>query len=92
MKLSDFANSKENIEEKLDETVKESLNEKYDELKDLSHDELLSRLTKEIKRQKETGEFNYEALISSLNAIKMYLPVETYDNMIRIIDEINGKD
>ena len=92
MKLSDFANSKENIEEKLDETGKESLNEKYDELKDLSHDELLSRLTKEIKRQKEAGEFNYDALISSLNAIKMYLPVETYDNMIRIIDEINGKD
>lgn len=89
MKLSDFAKNG-NLEEK--ESVKDGINKKYDELKDLSHDELLTRLKSEIERQKEAGEFNYDALISSLNAIKMYLPSGTYENMIRIIDEINGKN
>ena len=89
MKLSDFAKNG-NLEEK--ESVKDDINKKYDELKDLSHDELLSRLKSEIERQKGAGEFNYDALISSLNAIKMYLPSGTYENMIRIIDEINGKN
>lgn len=87
MKLSDFVKNG-NLEEK----EKEDINKKYEELKDLSHDELLLRLKSEIERQKESGEFNYDALISSLNAIKMYLPNETYENMIRIIDEINGKN
>lgn len=87
MKLSDFVKNG-NLEEK----EKEDINKKYEELKDLSHDELLLRLKSEIERQKEAGEFNYDALISSLNAIKMYLPNETYENMIRIIDEINGKN
>ncbi len=87
MKLSDFVKNG-NLEEK----EKEDINKKYEELKDLSHDELLLRLKSEIERQKEAGEFNYDALISSLNAIKMYLPNETYENMIRIIDEINEKN
>ena len=87
MKLSDFVKNG-NLEEK----EKEDINKKYEELKDLSHDELLLRLESEIERQKEAGEFNYDALISSLNAIKMYLPNETYENMIRIIDEINEKN
>lgn len=87
MKLSDFVKNG-NLEEK----EKEDINKKYVELKDLSHDELLLRLKSEIERQKEAGEFNYDALISSLNAIKMYLPNETYENMIRIIDEINEKN
>ena len=87
MKLSDFVKNG-NLEEK----EKEDINKKYGELKDLSHDELLLRLKSEIERQKEAGEFNYDALISSLNAIKMYLPNETYENMIRIIDEINEKN
>lgn len=87
MKLSDFVKNG-NLEEK----EKEDINKKYEELKDLSHDELLTRLKSEIERQKEAGEFNYDALISSLNAIKMYLPNETYENMIRIIDEINEKN
>ena len=87
MKLSDFVKNG-NLEEK----EKEDINKKYEELKDLSHDELLLRLKSEIERQKEAGEFNYDALISWLNAIKMYLPNETYENMIRIIDEINEKN
>ena len=87
MKLSDFVKNG-NLEEK----DKEDINKKYEELKDLSHDELLLRLKSEIERQKEAGEFNYDALISSLNAIKMYLPSGTYENMIRIIDEINEKN
>ena len=92
MKLSDFAKNEPFEDKKIDEDVKEDLNKKYDELKDLPHDELLNRLRDEIKRQKVSGEFDYDSLISSLDAIRMYLPNGTYENMIRIIDEINGKD
>ena len=89
MKLSEFAKS-EKREEKAD--IKEDLNKKYETLKNLPHDELLERLRDEIKRQKASGEFDYDSLVASLNAVKMYLPSGAYENMIRIIDEINGKD
>ena len=74
------------------EVSKEELSKMYDNMKDMSQDELMERLKSEIKRQKKDGSFDYEALISSLNAIKDFLPKENYDNMIRIIDGLNGKN
>mgnify|MGYP001625367329 CR=1 FL=1 len=74
------------------EVSKEELSKMYDNMKDMSQDELMERLKSEIKRQKKDGSFDYDALISSLNAIKDFLPKENYDNMIRIIDGLNGKN
>ena len=74
------------------EVSKEELSKMYDNMKDMSQDELMERLKSEIKRQKNDGSFDYDALISSLNAIKDFLPKENYDNMIRIIDGLNGKN
>lgn len=74
------------------EVSKEELSKMYDNMKDMSQDELMERLKSEIKRQKNDGSFDYDALIRSLNAIKDFLPKENYDNMIRIIDGLNGKN
>lgn len=90
MKLSEFAKS--DFKKESSEDIKENLSKSYDELKDLSQDDLYNRLKSEVNRQKRSGEFNKDALLSSLNAIRMYLPNETYENMIRIIDEIDGKN
>lgn len=90
MKLSEFAKS--DFKKESGEDIKENLSKSYDELKDLSQDDLYNRLKSEVDRQKRSGEFNKDALLSSLNAIRMYLPNETYENMIRTIDEIDGKN
>lgn len=90
MKLSEFAKS--DFKKESSEDIKENLSKSYDELKDLSQDDLYNRLKSEVNRQKRSGEFNKDALLSSLNAIRMYLPNETYENMIRTIDEIDGKN
>ena len=87
MKLSEFAEKSQNS---LD--MEKDLTKQYDEMKNLSHDELLNRLQEDIKRQKANGSFNYDAMLNSLNQIRAYLPNGVYENMIRIIDEINGKD
>lgn len=87
MKLSEFAEKSQNS---LD--MEKDLTKQYDEMKNLSYDELLSRLREDIKRQKANGSFNYDAMLNSLNQIRAYLPNGVYENMIRIIDEINGKD
>ena len=87
MKLSEFAEKSQNS---LD--MEKDLTKQYDEMKNLSHDELLNRLQEDIKRQKANGSFNYDAMLNSLNQIRTYLPNGVYENMIRIIDEINGKD
>lgn len=87
MKLSEFAEKSQNST-----GLEKDLTNTYDEMKNLSHDELLNRLQEDIKKQKSNGSFNYEGMINSLNQIRAYLPNGVYENMIRIIDEINGKD
>lgn len=104
MRLSEYVdNCKDDIkEQKFEKNVqntqadvevsKEELSKMYDNMKDMSQDELMERLKSEIKRQKKDGSFDYDALIGSMNAIKDFLPKENYDNMIRIIDGLNGKN
>ena len=60
--------------------------EAYDELKNCSQDELMARLVGEIQQQKNMGVFDYDLLRSSIEKIKVYLPKENYENMIKIID------
>lgn len=67
---------------------KKSINEAYEELKDCSSEELMQRLTKEIAGQKMNGTFDYEALRASIEKIKTYLPTQTYENMVRIIENL----
>ncbi len=83
MRISEMGNSssKQNIKNK-------NIKEAYEELKGCSSEELMQRLTKEISGQKLNGTFDYEALRNSIEKIKTYLPTQTYENMIRIIESL----
>lgn len=67
---------------------KETLNKRYDEIKDLPYEDLLLQFKNEVQRQKDAGEFDYDALRTSVEAVKMFVPTETYENMRRLLDEI----
>lgn len=58
----------------------------YEEYKDMSQDELMTKLTKEINKQKSKGNFDYDALKSTIEKISIYLPKQTYDNILKIIE------
>lgn len=58
----------------------------YDELKNCTSDELMSRLQQQIAAQKQNGTFDYEMLRQSIEKIKIYLPTQTYENLLRIIE------
>lgn len=90
MKLSEMQkNSNQNAGAKSATSGKQkSINETYEELKGCSSDDLMQRLAKEIKAQKDSGVFDYDGLRASLEQIKIYLPNATYENMIRIIDSL----
>lgn len=67
---------------------KETLNKRYDEIKNLPYEDLLLQFKNEVQRQKDAGEFDYDALRTSVEAVKMFVPTETYENMTRLLDEI----
>lgn len=86
MKLSEMP--KNHQQTKIDDEKHNNLNKSYDELKDLSSDELFDRLAKEIQKQKTNGTFDYDGLKKSIDSIKIYLPNQTYENMLRIIKSL----
>ena len=95
MKLSEMPNqetssTQENVfnQSKTFDTQKKKLNDTYNELKDCSADELMTRLAKEVQSQKTSGTFDYDALVNSIEKIKIYLPAQTYQNMLRIIENL----
>ena len=58
------------------------------EIKDLPYEDLLLQFKNEVQKQKDAGEFDYDALRTSVEAVKMFVPNETYENMRRLLDEI----
>lgn len=86
MKLSEY--SKNQTNESVKSSRKKSVSESYNELKNCSADELMQRLAKEIQSQKTSGTFDYQAIMASIEQIKPYLPTQTYENMIRIIENL----
>ena len=77
-----------NTQAKISAKQQKTLNETYDELKNCSSDELMSRLAKEVQQQKSNGTFDYNGLLNSIEKIKIYLPSQTYENMLRIIENL----
>ena len=87
MKLSEMSKNQPTSKTKNTNSQKD-INQAYEDLKDRPADELFSMLSKEIQNQKLNGTFDYDALRTSVEKIKMYLPTQTYENMIRIIDSL----
>ena len=64
------------------------IEDEFNELKNCSSDQLMEKLAQEVKKQKLNGQFDYEALKNSIEQIKIYLPTQTYENMLRIIESL----
>lgn len=63
-----------------------SVEEQYNALKDSSQEELFTRLSQEVLRQKRSGSFDYEALVKAIEKMKAFLPEQTYKNMMQILE------
>ncbi len=83
MRISEMSNEKPKTSNR-----KKTINETYEELKHCSSEELMERLSKEISGQKLNGTFDYEGILASIEKIKTYLPAQTYENMMRIIESL----
>ncbi len=83
MRISEMSNEKPKSSNR-----KKTINETYEELKHCSSEELMERLSKEISGQKLNGTFDYEGILASIEKIKTYLPAQTYENMMRIIESL----
>ncbi len=86
MNFSKFC--EEGVNKKKEKLKKETIQETYDDLKDLSYDELTDRLYSEVKKQKENGEFDINALQENVERLKMFIPHETYMNMKNMIEKL----
>lgn len=65
-----------------------SLQEEYDKLKDCDSDQLMQKLSSEVAKQKENGVFDADGLLQTIESMKWYLPKQTYENMIRIVESL----
>lgn len=65
---------------------KQTIEQSYNSLKDCSSEDLFEKLEKEVQKQKDNGSFDYYGLVNSIERIKSYLPNETYENMMRLLE------
>lgn len=66
----------------------QNLTAAYEELKGCSSEELMQRLASEVQAQKQSGKFDYRGLRAAIEKMRIYLPENTYQNMLRIVDSL----
>ncbi|MBE7075645.1 MAG: hypothetical protein E7375_01065 [Clostridiales bacterium] len=81
MKLSEMSQNQTKTS-----TREKDIKQSYEELKNCSSNELMDRLSNQIREQKVSGKFDYNGLQSSVEQLKNYLPKQTYENMLRILE------
>ena len=90
MKLSELSKnsqSQEKSQEKKQDR-KQQISQQYESLKNHSSDELMDMLSQEVQKQKSVGAFDYEGLRASVEKMKGYLPWQTYQNMLNVLDKL----
>lgn len=70
------------------QTHEKNLRQAYEDFSSLSPDELTKKLTDEVRKRKDEGSLDVEMLLSSVESIKMFLPMETYNNLKQLIENI----
>lgn len=81
MKLSEMESREENLTE-------DNLKKSAFELQNLSNEELMQRLLKEVATQKEKGMFDYNGLRKTIENMKNYLPESLYRNLLNTLESI----
>lgn len=84
--LSDF--SKEKLEKENKKISEDDIKEAYDKYKDLSEDELLSTLFKEVDKQKQNGTFDLENLKSLVSSMSPMLTDEQLNNINNLLERL----
>ena len=95
MSLSDFSknyqnkNNNKNVEKNnYDQDKKEDLLNKYNNIKDMSQQELMEELLKEVHAQKSTGQFDYDSLEKSVESLGYYLSEDQKNNLKFLLNKI----
>lgn len=88
MKLSEMSCQTDEKRANKQKDKEKQIEDEFNELKNCSSDQLMEKLAQEVKKQKLNGQFDYEALKNSIEQIKIYLPTQTYENMLRIIESL----
>lgn len=88
MKLSEMSQSTKKEEKINYSKTEKDLKNNYDQLKDCSADELMQKLFQEVKMQKDRGIFDYDGLKNTIEQAKIYLPEQTYENILRIVESL----
>ena len=60
----------------------------YDNLKDLDSSALASKLAEEVGRQKADGSFDFDLLSQSVEAMRAFLPADTYQNLKKLLENL----
>lgn len=71
-----------------DKAKEEYLKQKYNQLKDKNPNELMDDLFDEVARQKNAGSFDFESLLSSVEAMAPFLSAEQYANIQNLLKKI----
>ena len=73
----------------LDNEEKEKqIKDKFDIYKDMSKEQLNNELLKEVKKQKENGSFDFNALSNMVENLRGILPASEYENIRRILENL----
>ena len=84
----DKSSKQKKKKQKYENAKEEDLKRAYNELKDLDQNSLAARLAEEVKRQKESGTFNFELLSQSVESMRMFLPQESYLSLKNLLENI----
>ena len=85
MKLSEMSKTTNQTDST---NMENNINKAYNQIKDCSSDQLFKMLTDEIEKQKKDGTFDFENLKSMIEKIKIYLPTQTYQNILNILETL----
>ena len=88
MRQSDCSQSNAKVKTARQGGQKNNIMDTYESIKNCSGDELMNMLSAEIQSQKARGVFDYDGLCNTIERVRAYLPAETYQNMMRIIENL----
>lgn len=91
MKFSEFAkqnncDNNQKKQEKSESDFSQNVGDLYDKYKNLSQDELMQQLAKNVREQKQNGTFDFEHISNSINMILPYLSDEQKQTILSLLN------
>lgn len=80
--------SKNNEKQPATNIDEQKIRQAYDNLKDLDSSALASKLAEEVGRQKADSSFDFDLLSQSVEAMRAFLPADTYQNLKKLLENL----